>query len=587
MTDAANVLAVVEGNEEERLRFYEQHAEEVIEEVVAEVAASLVREPLALVGVPDGATLDPAVVDESTQFRQVDLRSKLPGSPQPNQGTTRKTSVTFHWNGPQVKLSDIDQLFVDARYHRQKNWGTAQQPAWANGIQYEWAVGSDGTQYKLRNDGAVLWHCGHGDGNRESISVTFLIGQGQRITAAARASAKNLVDKLRAKWGFGANRVYGHLDWSSSECPGTAYGDFVVPYRQGRLGNLDPKGAVEVPFDMGKVAFLSAHKDHAPIARAAADALDEFAGQGFASHGGDTPGEILYATRRSAQAKFGELVSVLVGSHALLHVSPAVSVVGEPDETDIWSTYKVYPKLPTADAIEPFLREVANRRGLGADRVIASYRRRLGKASPGGAEPKTKPQKPGARTLLMVEDGFLGLAFGDASKFQGTHKGWDLWPKTQTARSRIFATNLAGRVIEVRDHGSVSGFTQALQVRFDNGYVAQIGHVKAGISRRWRVGDRFEPWTELCEIGSASDGKGIRHAHIELFTDQAAALRYDHSKALDPAKHRDKIVDTGPVLRVQGFGDGFGPLDGADETMLRDGLSLVDVPCYQSEPVEI
>lgn len=186
------------------------------------------------------------------------------------------------------------------------------------------------------------------------------------------------------------------------------------------------------------------------------------------------------------------------------------------------------------------------------------------------------PVGPGIRTLLTVEEGYLGLAFGDPSTFQGLHKGWDIWPESQSARARLFAP-LPGKIIEVRDYGSVSGFTQALQVRYDNGIVQQSGHLKAGISKRWKVGMRFEAGQELAEIGTASDGKGIRHAHIEIFLDEGAALRYDHSRAKDPANYRDDFGETGPVPRVMGFASEVAA--GADEEMLAAGLSLVDVPC--------
>lgn len=168
------------------------------------------------------------------------------------------------------------------------------------------------------------------------------------------------------------------------------------------------------------------------------------------------------------------------------------------------------------------------------------------------------------------------MTFGDPSSFQGVHKGWDVWPKNQNARARLFAP-LPGRIIEVRDHGSSSGFTQALQVRYDDGIVQQSGHLKAGISNRWKVGDRFEADAELAEVGSASDGKGIRHAHIEIFLDEDAALRYDHSKAKDPANYRDDFGETGPVLRVQGFASEVAA--DADQEMLAAGLGLVDIPC--------
>lgn len=181
-----------------------------------------------------------------------------------------------------------------------------------------------------------------------------------------------------------------------------------------------------------------------------------------------------------------------------------------------------------------------------------------------------------------MEEGYLGLAFGDASAFQGTHKGWDVWPEAQSSKARILS-RLPGKVIEVRDNGSVSGFTQCLQVRLANGVCLMIGHIKAGIARRWRVGDAFKVGTELCEVGTAADGKGVRHAHIEVFTDQVAALAYRHEFAKNPKDWRDDLNESGPVPRVEGFSGALAM--GISEHIVRAGFSPVDIPCGPGEPL--
>jgi hypothetical protein len=654
-------------------------------------------------------------------------------------------------------------------------------------------VDKAGVVYELVPYNRRAWHAGstdrgyYFDGNAAYWGIE-ISNYGNGVDPYPQAQVDAVVwrcRQLRKRWPniSRPDQVFRHRDYTSAKRD-TSDNFPLAEVKRRIFAASDPTdnglsgGTGEVPFDAGRFAFLSDHPDHEKIAKAAADAIDEFAGQGLASWGGNSPGEILWATRKAAESPFGEFVAVLVGYQATEHVSPAVSVVGSPDETDIVSTYRMDPKRPTAEVLERVIRVLCERRGLPADKVIASYRKRLGIATlparpqPGTTSPQAtvvdryfasistpwgpyepigqviveeadraglalemacaiveqesygrnvlgcdqgrvgdrppycnqpvtrervehiigpkkdfphgmngigpcqltwwefvlraealggvhvprwntrvafgdlagmlgrysvaeavgrynaggnwrsvqgtyvasvlkrrdawyarlkgvaagptnppapgKPAKPAARTLLMVENGYLGLAFGDPSAYQGTHKGWDLWPETQGSRARIWA-GLAGEVIEVRDHGSVSGFTQCLQVRFDNGFCAMIGHVKAGISSRWKAGDRFERYAELCEVGSASDGKGIRHAHIELFTDRTAALRYDHSKALDPAVYRSRIGDDGPILRVQGFSGRVGtaqagPLTGADEVALAGGLGLVDMPCGKGEP---
>lgn len=216
------------------------------------------------------------------KYPYVDLRGRIPGSPQPNQGTVYKDSgVIWHWNGPKVVNGDLDQLVIDARYHmRPDAFGPGATP---NGIQYEWAVGHDGTKYRLRNPGASLWHCGNALYNAGAFAATFLIGEGQRITAAAKESARELTDALLRIQGLGREGCRGHRDVNPSTCPGTAYSDFVLPYRAGKLspdvpvkpaptGGLTrlkvPGQQVEAFRDESRAAFLVSNLEKAGVPRA-------------------------------------------------------------------------------------------------------------------------------------------------------------------------------------------------------------------------------------------------------------------------------------------------------------------------------
>lgn len=170
----------------------------------------------------------------ASAYPYVDLRKDLPGNPQPSQGVGPKPLGSVnHWNGPKVLLSDLDQLWVDARYHMEKNWGSASHPAYTNGVQYEMGIGHDGTKYRLRNPGAKLWHCGNPDYNDGAFSNTFLIGEGQYPTAAALESMAELNAAQLELVGLSDDYCFGHLDIRNSSCPGTAYNGFVVPFRKG------------------------------------------------------------------------------------------------------------------------------------------------------------------------------------------------------------------------------------------------------------------------------------------------------------------------------------------------------------------
>lgn len=173
-----------------------------------------------------------------SRFPYVDLRGKIPGNPEPNQGSTYKDAGTIvHWNGPRVVHSDLDQLYIDARYHMQMDWGGG---ARANGVQYEWAVGHDGTKYRLRNPGASLWHSGNPHYNHRAFAVTFLFGEGQRATLSAKQSMAELCNHLNRVQGLGRGNLYGHQEVNPTSCPGTAQSDFVVPFRRGATFVTNP-----------------------------------------------------------------------------------------------------------------------------------------------------------------------------------------------------------------------------------------------------------------------------------------------------------------------------------------------------------
>lgn len=92
-------------------------------------------------------------------YKIVDLRKKLPGSPVASQGAKVKNrGVVIHYNGDPDGTTGVvsggktpEQVYIaDAHYHINKNWNTAADPAYTNGIQYHFGIWGD-TVYILRN----------------------------------------------------------------------------------------------------------------------------------------------------------------------------------------------------------------------------------------------------------------------------------------------------------------------------------------------------------------------------------------------------------------------------------------------------
>jgi hypothetical protein len=160
----------------------------------------------------------------------MDLRDKLPRSGWsigPREGNP--TGATLHYNGPPVAAfgnvaGEIQQLAVDARYHMRV---PSQGGMGADGIQYHYAVLSDGTVCQLRDETAILWHCANAVGNRAHLSIHLPLGGAQAPTGAQWAAATALFDQLIARYGWaGRGAIVGHREWPRSDgkpqksCPG-------------------------------------------------------------------------------------------------------------------------------------------------------------------------------------------------------------------------------------------------------------------------------------------------------------------------------------------------------------------------------
>lgn len=175
----------------------------------------------------------------------IDIRSDLPRVGSEYDLVPTKQSITLHYNGPAVQgygdpARERQQIQADADFHV----GPSRQ--W-NGLQYHYAVLSDGTVLHCRNVEYELYHCANALGNRASISVHMPIGVGQTPIAGHWDVVTDLFRHLAQQHGFFARCVYGHREWphgnalnavptghvqaKQSLCPGTVLMDLLQQYR--------------------------------------------------------------------------------------------------------------------------------------------------------------------------------------------------------------------------------------------------------------------------------------------------------------------------------------------------------------------
>ncbi len=167
----------------------------------------------------------------------VDIRGRLPrkGWSIGTRGAN-PTSVTLHYNGPPVanrtRAGELQQLGGDANWQMRAGWAGVRSGA--DGLQYHFAVLSDGTICQCRDIGAILWHCGHARGNRWSVSVHLPLGGNQDATDAQWLATVRLFDALLDEYGMGGREnVVGHMEWSATACPGTNLMNRLHLYRAG------------------------------------------------------------------------------------------------------------------------------------------------------------------------------------------------------------------------------------------------------------------------------------------------------------------------------------------------------------------
>lgn len=148
--------------------------------------------------------------------------------------------VTLHWEGPKMGTwahsECAGKVRVIERFH-------AVTRGWS-GIAYSAVVCPHG--YVFEGRGTHVRSAANGTssigGNDQWYAVCYLSGQGDPFTDEAKQGYIDAVQWLRAKGGAG-NRVNGHRDHHSTECPGN------VIYAWLKTANFDSKTPVTPPED--------------------------------------------------------------------------------------------------------------------------------------------------------------------------------------------------------------------------------------------------------------------------------------------------------------------------------------------------
>jgi hypothetical protein len=173
-----------------------------------------------------------------SQLGIVDLRGFLPkprniskatGKPQGRRNTT--DHIILHYNGPEAPsraggnrdeiVSWLKGVIIPNHVSR----------IGADGCQYHFWIGADGTIYQVRDLDMLLWHCGSTKINPRSVAVHVPIGGKQKPEYIQWQRTKQLFDALMIDYGVLRQNVKGHKEVGSSACPGPVLMDLLQQWR--------------------------------------------------------------------------------------------------------------------------------------------------------------------------------------------------------------------------------------------------------------------------------------------------------------------------------------------------------------------
>lgn len=198
---------------------------------------------------------DLAILDYTPQIATIPLRK----GHQVLEARGPEQFVTFHYsgvvNGHRSRAAELALLLSEVKYQVNHDYSNDGSGAYPDGYLYDFAVLSDGTIVRTRARRQQLWHAGNETANRASWSVHVMLGPGQNLEAAQRASLFALFDALRAESSIPRQNVIAHCEWPrkdgqplrssyyrllsrQTECPGATLFPHVVAYRS--LPDLPP-----------------------------------------------------------------------------------------------------------------------------------------------------------------------------------------------------------------------------------------------------------------------------------------------------------------------------------------------------------
>lgn len=187
--------------------------------------------PVPRVELPEDVSLPPVFVPKLgpvTPGTLVDIRANLPREPRnrPAGGKTNKESITAHWLGYNHSRSASDaeavaELTRIAYSHIRRDFGSG---SGGETIMYHEAIAPTGTIFILREHDEIAWHSGNDRGNRTSRAILVMCGPDTPPTAAQLDVARNRFPAFKVP-------MFGHQDWSPTQCPGPVLMELVRSLR--------------------------------------------------------------------------------------------------------------------------------------------------------------------------------------------------------------------------------------------------------------------------------------------------------------------------------------------------------------------
>jgi hypothetical protein len=112
------------------------------------------------------------------------------------------------------KYNEIEQTYIYARYHRDKNWGSARYPAYAPTLAYHFMIGRSGEIFFCNDLENVTWHANYANPIAISICLHGHLTKQEPSYEQLKSLQKLLKELTEQHPEFPASRkdVYGHME---------------------------------------------------------------------------------------------------------------------------------------------------------------------------------------------------------------------------------------------------------------------------------------------------------------------------------------------------------------------------------------